>query len=74
MTQHSELKVTFENAPPGMKIIDVPGKADPLMKITHDVGYSLSFSTIMQSFLRSVYGFILISHPTFITFVVFRLA
>ncbi|MCV5433845.1 phage tail tape measure protein, partial [Escherichia coli] len=27
MTQHSELKVTFENAPPGMKIIDVPGKA-----------------------------------------------
>lgn len=40
MTQHSELKVTFENAPPGMKIIDVPGKADPLMKITHDVGYS----------------------------------
>ncbi|WP_404855678.1 hypothetical protein, partial [Escherichia coli] len=26
--------------PPGMKIIDVPGKADPLMKITHDVGYS----------------------------------
>lgn len=29
MTQHSELKVTFENAPPGMKIIDVPGKADP---------------------------------------------
>ncbi|EIO6542464.1 phage tail tape measure protein, partial [Escherichia coli] len=40
MTQHSELKVTFENAPPSMKIIDVPGKADPLMKITHDVGYS----------------------------------
>lgn len=36
--------------------------------------FPFSFSTITQSFLRSVYGFILISHPTFITFVVFRLA
>lgn len=38
------------------------------------VVFPFSFSTITQFFLRSVYGFILISHPTFITFVVFRLA
>lgn len=42
--QRSELKVTFENAPQGMRIKEIPKNADPLMKITHDVGYS-PFST-----------------------------
>lgn len=36
----SELKVTFDNAPPGMRVIDLPKTGDPFMKITHDVGYS----------------------------------
>ncbi|TGD04914.1 hypothetical protein, partial [Escherichia coli] len=34
------LKVTFDNAPPGMRVIDLPKTGDPFMKITHDVGYS----------------------------------
>ncbi|EPW0887285.1 hypothetical protein ACWBFG_004461, partial [Shigella sonnei] len=36
----SELKVTFDNAPPGMRVIDLPKTGAPFMKITHDVGYS----------------------------------
>ncbi|EFP8244780.1 phage tail tape measure protein [Shigella flexneri] len=36
----SELKVTFDNALPGMRVIDLPKTGDPFMKITHDVGYS----------------------------------
>lgn len=39
-TQRSELKVTFDNAPPGMKVLNTPQAGNPLMKITHDVGYS----------------------------------
>ncbi|ECC3382356.1 phage tail tape measure protein [Salmonella enterica subsp. enterica] len=39
-SQRSELKVTFDNAPPGMRVIDLPKTGDPFMKITHDVGYS----------------------------------
>lgn len=39
-TQRSELKVTFDNAPPGMRVIDVPKAGNPLMTINHDVGYS----------------------------------
>ena len=39
-TTRSELKVTFDNAPPGMRVIDLPKTGDPFMKITHDVGYS----------------------------------
>lgn len=39
-TQRSELKVTFDNAPPGMRVIDVPKVGNPLMAINHDVGYS----------------------------------
>ncbi|MBX9476470.1 phage tail tape measure protein [Yersinia enterocolitica] len=38
--QRSELKVKFENAPPGVRVIDVPQSGNPFMKITHDVGYS----------------------------------
>jgi TP901 family phage tail tape measure protein len=38
--QQGELKVTFENAPQGMRVVDVPRAGDPMMKITHDVGYS----------------------------------
>lgn len=39
-TQRSELKVTFDNAPPGMRVLDVPKAGNPLMTINHDVGYS----------------------------------
>lgn len=39
-TQRSELKVTFDNAPQGMRVLEQPAKGDPLMNITHDVGYS----------------------------------
>jgi TP901 family phage tail tape measure protein len=39
-SQRSELKVTFDNAPQGMKVVDIPKAGDPFMKITHDVGYS----------------------------------
>lgn len=39
-TQRSELKVTFDNAPPGMRVVDVPKAGNPLMTINHDVGYS----------------------------------
>ncbi|ECR9248710.1 phage tail tape measure protein [Salmonella enterica] len=39
-TQRSELKVTFENAPQGMRVLDIPKTGNPLMNITHDVGYS----------------------------------
>ncbi|HGU9501442.1 TPA: phage tail tape measure protein [Escherichia coli] len=35
-----EIKVTFDNAPQGMRVIDLPKTGDPFMKITHDVGYS----------------------------------
>lgn len=38
--QRSELKVTFDNAPQGMRVVDVPDKGNPLMTINHDVGYS----------------------------------
>jgi TP901 family phage tail tape measure protein len=38
--QRSELKVTFDNAPQGMRVVDIPDKGDPLMTINHDVGYS----------------------------------
>ncbi|EOJ9551699.1 phage tail tape measure protein, partial [Escherichia coli] len=40
LATRSELKVTFDNAPPGMRVIDLPKTGDPFMKITHDVGYS----------------------------------
>lgn len=36
----SELKVTFDNAPLGMRVVDVPKTGNPLMTINHDVGYS----------------------------------
>lgn len=39
-TQRSELKVTFEKAPQGMRVLDIPKTGNPLMNITHDVGYS----------------------------------
>jgi len=39
-TQRGELKVTFDNAPPGMRVQEIPKSGDPLMNITHDVGYS----------------------------------
>lgn len=39
-TQRSELKVTFENAPQGMRVTDIPASGNPLMGISHDVGYS----------------------------------
>ncbi|EAR4217246.1 phage tail tape measure protein [Salmonella enterica] len=39
-TQRSELKVTFENAPQGMRVTDIPKPGNPLMNISHDVGYS----------------------------------
>ncbi|EPL0491306.1 phage tail tape measure protein [Citrobacter koseri] len=38
--QRSELKVTFENAPQGMRVTDIPASGNPLMGISHDVGYS----------------------------------
>lgn len=38
--QRSELKVTFDNAPPGMRVLDIPKSGNPLMDVTHDVGYS----------------------------------
>ncbi|MGU9932411.1 phage tail tape measure protein [Enterobacter asburiae] len=38
--QRSELKVTFDNAPPGMRVLDIPKSGSPLMDVTHDVGYS----------------------------------
>lgn len=40
ITQRGELKVTFDNAPPGMRVQEIPKSGDPLMNITHDVGYS----------------------------------
>lgn len=40
VTQRGEIKVTFENAPPGMRVLDIPKVGNPLMNITHDVGYS----------------------------------
>lgn len=40
-TQRSELKVTFENAPQGMRVTDIPKSGNPLMNISHDVGYRL---------------------------------
>ncbi|EJG2197914.1 phage tail tape measure protein [Citrobacter freundii] len=39
-TQRSELKVTFDNAPQGMRVTDIPSSSNPLMNISHDVGYS----------------------------------
>lgn len=39
-TQRSELKVTFDNAPQGMRVADVPKVGNALMTINHDVGYS----------------------------------
>ena len=39
-TQRSELKVTFDNAPQGMRVTDIPASGNPLMGISHDVGYS----------------------------------
>lgn len=39
-SQRSELKVTFDNAPQGMRVTDIPARGDPLMKVSHDVGYS----------------------------------
>ncbi|EMM0831485.1 phage tail tape measure protein [Enterobacter roggenkampii] len=38
--QRSEIKVTFDNAPQGMRVIDIPKAGNPLMNVTHDVGYS----------------------------------
>ncbi|WP_343530272.1 phage tail tape measure protein [Yokenella regensburgei] len=38
--QRSELKVTFDNAPQGMRVTDIPASSNPLMDISHDVGYS----------------------------------
>ena len=38
--QRSELKVTFDNAPQGMRVQDIPKSGNPLMDVTHDVGYS----------------------------------
>lgn len=38
--QRSELKVTFENAPQGMRVQESQNKGDPQLNITHDVGYS----------------------------------
>jgi|AGFS01.1.fsa_nt_gi phage tail tape measure protein, TP901 family, core region len=38
--QRSELKVSFENAPQGMRVTDIPASGNPLMGISHDVGYS----------------------------------
>ncbi|WP_336340804.1 phage tail tape measure protein [Enterobacter cloacae] len=38
--QRSELKVTFDNAPPGMRVLEIPTSGNPLMDVTHDVGYS----------------------------------
>lgn len=38
--QRSELKVTFDNAPPGMRVLDIPKSGNPMMDVTHDVGYS----------------------------------
>ncbi|HEY3982922.1 phage tail tape measure protein [Cedecea sp.] len=39
-TQRSELKVSFENAPQGMRVVDIPESGNPLMSVSHDVGYS----------------------------------
>lgn len=39
-TQRSEVKVTFDNAPQGMRVVDLPRAGSPLMTVTHDVGYS----------------------------------
>ncbi|CSQ00651.1 putative tail protein [Shigella sonnei] len=54
----SELKVTFDNAPPGMRVIDLPKTGDPFMKITHDVGYSpakiLTNEEIVSRFISNV--------------------
>lgn len=38
--QRSELKVSFENSPPGMRVEDIPASGNPLMSVSHDVGYS----------------------------------
>nr|DAO40649.1 MAG TPA: minor tail protein [Caudoviricetes sp.] len=38
--QFIELKATFENAPPGMKVTDDSRKLSQQVKVTHDVGYS----------------------------------
>ncbi|WP_223811735.1 MULTISPECIES: phage tail tape measure protein [Pantoea] len=38
--QQTELKVTFDNAPPGMRVLDNPKAGDPYMRVTSDVGYS----------------------------------
>lgn len=40
MSQKNELKITFENAPQGMRIIDLPKAGNAMMKVTSDVGYS----------------------------------
>ncbi|WP_320759857.1 phage tail tape measure protein [Enterobacter roggenkampii] len=40
VAQKSELKVTFDNAPQGMRVLDVPRTGNSLMNISHDVGYS----------------------------------
>ncbi|MFV5927173.1 phage tail tape measure protein [Klebsiella aerogenes] len=40
LQQKSEIKVTFDNAPQGMRVTDIPARGDPLMKVSHDVGYS----------------------------------
>ncbi|HEY3982905.1 phage tail tape measure protein [Cedecea sp.] len=40
LTQRSELKVSFENAPQGMRVVDIPESGNPLMSVSHDVGYS----------------------------------
>lgn len=40
VAQRGELKVIFDNAPPGMRVVDIPKAGDPFMKISHDVGYS----------------------------------
>jgi len=38
--QRGELKVTFDNAPAGMRVQEIPKSGDPFMNISHDVGYS----------------------------------
>lgn len=40
VASRGEIKVTFDNAPQGMRVIDLPKTGDPFMKISHDVGYS----------------------------------
>ncbi|HHA1670055.1 TPA: phage tail tape measure protein [Enterobacter roggenkampii] len=40
VTQRGEIKVTFDNAPQNMRVLDVPRAGNPLMNISHDVGYS----------------------------------